>query len=76
MKKKMAFFLDEYLHEKLKTLCHDDEDAMQAFASKVVEKELYRLEDKDTEKENEKIEDYLKQGKQGNRSYGIKGQGW
>ena len=73
--------LDEETYKRLYSLCGGDEKAMQEFAAKAIVDRLAENSDAketagDLRQDAQKLEDYLKSGKPGSRSYGIKGQGW
>ena len=76
--------LDEKTYKRLYSLCGGDEKAMQEFAARAIADRLAKNSDeKNSQKpgnpdmpDNPDLEDYLKSGKPGSRSYGIKGQGW
>ena len=72
--------LDEGIYQYLKTKFNGDEKAINDFVNKVLTKELAktRINKNTTDKNLKKgdLKDYLKSGKSGSRSYGIKGQGW
>lgn len=76
MKKKLTVHLDEKLYQRLRDRCGGDEQAMQDFAAKILEEQIPESAENREEKDLKGLEDYLKQGKPGSRSYGIKGQGW
>ena len=72
--------LDDDTYQYLKDKFDGDINAIEDFAKKTLSKEIEktRLDPKDSEKKNinDNLENYLKSGKSGSRSYGIKGQGW
>ncbi len=71
--------LDDEIYQYLKVKFDGDINAMEDFAKKTLSNEIKktRLDPKDAEKNiNDNLENYLKSGKSGSRSYGIKGQGW
>ena len=71
--------LDDEIYQYLKVKFDGDINAMEDFAKKSLSKEIKktRLDPNDAEKNiNDNLENYLKSGKSGSRSYGIKGQGW
>ena len=72
--------LDKDTYQYLKIKFNGDINAMEDFAKKTLTKEIER-ERLDLNKAEKKsiddgLENYLKSGKSGSRSYGIKGQGW
>ena len=71
--------LDDEIYQYLKVKFDGDINAMEDFAKKTLSNEIKksRLDPNDAEKNiNDNLENYLKSGKSGSRSYGIKGQGW
>lgn len=72
--------LDEETYQRLKIKFKGDEKTMRDFVVKVLTDELVKTfadKDKaDSDKNIKGLEDYLKLGKSGSRSYGTKGQGW
>jgi hypothetical protein len=72
--------LDDETYQYLKIKFDGDINAMEDFVKKTLFKEIKktRLDPNDAEKKNinDNLENYLKSGKSGSRSYGIKGQGW
>ena len=72
--------LDDETYQYLKAKFDGDINAMEDFVKKILSNEIKkkRLDPKDSEKKNtnDNLENYLKSGKSGSRSYGIKGQGW
>ena len=72
--------LDDDTYQYLKDKFDGDINAIEDFIKKTLSKEIEktRLDSNDLEKKNinDNLENYLKSGKSGSRSYGIKGQGW
>ena len=72
--------LDDETYQYLKVKFGGDINAMEDFVKKILSNEIKnkRLDPTEAEKKNndDKLENYLKSGKSGSRSYGIKGQGW
>ena len=72
--------LDKDTYQYLKIKFNGDINAMEDFAKKTLTKEIERarLDPDKAEKKSidDNLENYLKSGKSGSRSYGIKGQGW
>ena len=72
--------LDDDTYQYLKVKIDVDINAIEDFVKKTLSKEIEktRLDPNDSEKKNinDNLENYLKSGKSGSRSYGIKGQGW
>jgi hypothetical protein len=72
--------LDDDTYQYLKDKFDGDINAIEDFVKKILSKEIEktRLDPNDSEKKNinDNLENYLKSGKSGSRSYGIKGQGW
>ena len=72
--------LDDETYQYLKDKFDGDINAIEDFVKKILSKEIEktRLDPNDSEKKNinDNLENYLKSGKSGSRSYGIKGQGW
>ncbi len=72
--------LDDETYQYLKAKFGGDINAMEDFVKKTLSNEIKkkRLDPNDSEKKNidDNLENYLKSGKSGSRSYGIKGQGW
>jgi hypothetical protein len=72
--------LDDDTYKYLKDKFDGDISAIEDFIKLTLSKEIekIRLDPNELEKKNTKdnLENYLKSGKSGSRSYGIKGQGW
>ena len=72
--------LDDETYQYLKVKFGGDINAMEDFVKKILSNEIknMRLDPTEAEKKNidDKLENYLKSGKSGSRSYGIEGQGW
>ena len=72
--------LDDKTYQYLNDKFDGDINAIEDFVKKTLSKEIEktRLDPNDSEKKNinDNLENYLKSGKSGSRSYGIKGQGW
>ena len=72
--------LDDETYQYLKVKFGGDINAMEDFVKKLLSNEIKnkRLDPTEAEKKNinDNLENYLKSGKSGSRSYGIKGQGW
>ena len=72
--------LDDGTYQYLKNKFDGDIDAIEDFIKNTLSKEIEktRLNPNDLEKKKttDNLENYLKSGKSGSRSYGIKGQGW
>lgn len=72
--------LGDETYQHLKDMFKGDEKAMHDFVIKILTDELAKFSnDKNTagaDKKTPDLADYLKSGKSGSRSYGIKGQGW
>ncbi len=77
--KSLKLSLDDITYKQLHARCGGDEEAMKNCIAKAIE---YWLADSypktsDCPKKNiGNLDEYLKSGKSGTRSYGIKGQGW
>ena len=72
--------LDDETYQYLKVKFGGDKNAMEDFVKKTLTNEIKkkRLDPNESGKKNvdDNLENYLKSGKSGSRSYGIKGQGW
>ena len=72
--------LDDETYQYLKVKFGGDINAMEDFVKNILSNEIKNkcLDSTEAEKKNidDKLENYLKSGKSGSRSYGIKGQGW
>ena len=72
--------LDDETYQYLKAKFGGDINAMEDFVKKILSNEIKNkgLDPTEAEKKNidNKLENYLRSGKSGSRSYGIKGQGW
>ena len=72
--------LDDDTYQYLQDKFDGDKNAIEDFIKKTLSKEIEKkcLDQNDSEKKNidDNLENYLKSGKSGSRSYGIKGQGW
>jgi hypothetical protein len=76
MQKKLTLNLDEKVYQRLLNHCQGDENALQEYVAKILETHRPDSEQDATPDINKGLEDYLKKGSAGTRSYGIKGQGW
>ena len=72
--------LDDATYQYLKDRFDGDVNLIEDFIKKILSKEIkkIRLDPNDLDKKNtsDNLENYLKSGKSGSRSYGVKGQGW
>ena len=72
--------LNDQTYHSLNKKFKNDEKLMSKFAAKILNDELSKIfldESKSNSDLNTKdLENYLKSGKTGSRSYGTKGQGW
>ena len=72
--------LDDATYQYLKDRFDGDVNLIEDFIKKILSKEIkkIRLDLNDLDKKNtsDNLENYLKSGKSGSRSYGVKGQGW
>ena len=72
--------LDDATYQYLKDRFDGDINLIENFIKKILSKEIkkIRLDPNDLDKKNtsDNLENYLKSGKSGSRSYGVKGQGW
>ena len=72
--------LDDDTYQYLKDKFNGDTNSIEDFVKKILSKEIEktRLDPNDSKNKNtdDNLESYLKSGKSGSRSYGIKGQGW
>ena len=72
--------LDDATYQYLKDRFDGDLNLIEDFIKKILSKEIkkIRLDPNDLDKKNtsDNLENYLKSGKSGSRSYGVKGQGW
>ena len=72
--------LDDTTYQYLKDRFDGDVNLIEDFIKKMLSKEIkkIRLDPNDLDKKNtsDNLENYLKSGKSGSRSYGVKGQGW
>ena len=72
--------LDDATYQYLKDRFDGDVNLIEDFIKKMLSKEIkkIRLDPNDLDKKNtsDNLENYLKSGKSGFRSYGVKGQGW
>ena len=72
--------LNDQTYHSLNKKFKNDEKLMRNFAAKILNDELSKIfldESKSNSDLNTKdLENYLKSGKTGSRSYGTKGQGW
>ena len=72
--------LDDATYQYLKDRFDGDVNLVEEFIKKILSKEIkkIRLDPNDLDKKNtsDNLENYLKSGKSGSRSYGVKGQGW
>ena len=72
--------LDDATYQYLKDRFDGDLNLIEDFIKKILSKEIKKicLDPNDLDKKNtsDNLENYLKSGKSGSRSYGVKGQGW
>ena len=72
--------LDDATYQYLKDRFDGDVNLIEDFIKNILSKEIkkIRLDPNDLDKNNtsDNLENYLKSGKSGSRSYGVKGQGW
>ena len=72
--------LDDDTYQYLKDRFDGDVNLIEDFIKNMLSKEIkkIRLDPNDLDKKNtsDNLENYLKSGKSGSRSYGVKGQGW
>lgn len=72
--------LDDATYQYLKDRFDGDVNLIEDFIKNMLSKEIkkIRLDPNDLDKKNtsDNLENYLKSGKSGSRSYGVKGQGW
>ena len=72
--------LDDATYQYLKDRFDGDVNLIEDFIKKMLSKEIKKipLDPNDLDKKNtsDNLENYLKSGKSGSRSYGVKGQGW
>jgi hypothetical protein len=77
--KSLKLSLDDITYGQLHARCGGDEEAMKNFVAKAIENWLAdscpKMSDR-SKKNVGNLDEYLKSGKSGTRSYGIKGQGW
>ena len=66
----------QYLKDKFDGDINAIEDFIKNTLSKEIEKTRLNPNDLEKKKTTDNLENYLKSGKSGSRSYGIKGQGW
>lgn len=77
MQRKLTLILDEKIYQRLLQRFSEDENALREYAAKILEKESRdSAQDTESDETRKGLEDYLKKGTPGTRSYGIKGQGW
>ncbi|MFQ5449176.1 MAG: hypothetical protein ACE5E9_01025 [Nitrospinaceae bacterium] len=76
MKKKFTIELDQKLYQRLHDHFKGNEKALKEFVARALENQLAESTGSKPGPGTESLEDYLKKGKPGSRSYGVKGQGW
>jgi hypothetical protein len=76
MNKKLTLELDQKLMDRIRAQCQGDEKAIREFIAQAIEHELDRISSNKSEPTPGDLEDYLKKGHTGSRTYGVKGQGW
>lgn len=76
MQKKLTLNLNEKVYQRLLAHCQGDENALQKYVAHILETHKPESGQDAVEDINKGLEDYLKKGSAGTRSYGIKGQGW
>jgi hypothetical protein len=72
MQKKVTLNIESDLYERLESHFKDDEQGMIQFINEAIRKQL----PDPSPNEKDDLENYLKKGSSGSRTYGIKGQGW
>ena len=72
MQKKVTINIESDLYERLESHFKDDEQGMIQFINEAIRKQL----PVPSPNEKDDLENYLKKGSSGSRTYGIKGQGW
>ncbi len=71
--------IDDKIHRRLSIMFKGDDKAIHDFIVKSITDQIEEISSDGPEANvdtKSDLEDYLKSGKQGSRSYGIKGQGW
>ena len=72
--------LDDATYQYLKDRFDGDVNLIEDFIKKILSKEIKKIRqdpnDLDKNNTSDNLENYLKSGKLGSRSYGVKGQGW
>ena len=76
MGRKFEIVLEDELFHQLEDLCRNNKIATQDFIVQTLKEKLNQDNGKQSPKEKDCLEGYLKKGSSGSRNYGVKGQGW
>ena len=76
MSQKVTLNIETELYQRLEAHFRDDEQGLNNFIIESVRKHLSEILTDPLPSEKDDLENYLKKGSSGSRTYGIKGQGW
>ena len=76
MNKKLTLELDPKLMDRIRAQCKGDEKSVREFIAQAIEQKLDGISSNKNEPNASDLEEYLKKGQAGSRTYGVKGQGW
>ena len=76
MSKNITLNIETELYQRLEAHFRDDEQGLNHFIIESIRKQLSDLPITQSQSKQDDLENYLKKGSSGSRTYGIKGQGW
>ncbi|MBT3924071.1 MAG: hypothetical protein HOF21_16005 [Nitrospina sp.] len=76
MSQKVTLNIESELYQRLEAHFRDDEQGLNHFIIESIRKQLSDLPITQSQSKQDDLENYLKKGSSGSRTYGIKGQGW
>ena len=76
MIRKFNIELEDKLYQQLKELCKGEESTMREYILQALKERLNQNDFNKLSKDKTSLESYLNKGQGGNRTYGVKGQGW
>lgn len=76
MSKKVILNIDQDLYQRLESHFKADDQGLKQFILEAIRNQLSNLPADSSANKNDDLENYLKKGSSGSRTYGVKGQGW
>ena len=76
MSQKVTLNIESELYQRLEAHFRDDDQGLNHFIIESIRKQLSDLPITQSQSKQDDLENYLKKGSSGSRTYGIKGQGW